>query len=999
MKRFLFILSVLINLGSLSAQNFNRHSASSINELNNSNSLKILAVMVEFKEDNDQTTAGNGKFGSIYTKEYGLTILDPLPHNAQYFSDHLEFAKNYFKKASNGKLSVEYKVLPSVITVSKTIRNYAPAPRESSLDSVGRFAQEVWQLASAQFATEDFSQYDLFTIFHAGVGREFSPPGSLGNERDIPSVYLGFNSLKKIFGNSFNGFPVNSGNYTIKNSMILPATNSREVSGTGEKVLVQLTTNGLLVSSIASHLGLPDLFNTSNGITAIGRFGLMDGESIFAYSGIFPAGLSAWERIFLGWDSPIEVKLEDAKLNITSFTSKLNNDTTIIKVPINSSEYYLIENRSRDSKKDGLNLTYKIGGETKKFYVDKDRGKFQWYLVDTLAGVVTDIDDIDWAVPGNGIVIWHIDEKIINQKLTSNEINSDPQNRGVDIEEADGTQDIGEKFQTIFGEEYGRATEEDLWYTGNTARLYKNKFGSDTKPNSNANDGSSSLITLERFSAPANKMSFNIVFGNENVRLASKLNLNTIDPKFLYIPQNALNEFIVVDDKKLKRFPLDGSAYEESNNFGIVRPITFVFNNKKYIASAENNRFNIIEGEIGNSKHSQLNLTKQNTSPLIYVEESQDAFLMAGTADGFIFKLSMKNYELTGINAVTYSKIADSKIIQVNAIDSDNVFVITENSLYDNKQNKIVFPAAVLQSAIVNNAKTNSASSIVLTSDNKISVVQNGQIVKDIKVGAGGNVTSFSVSINSASENPVFLVSSGSMIEAFYLSGAMADNFPIYSSNNELFGNSVLASDLNGDLIPEIIASTIDGKIYAFDGLTAKIVKPFPVSVGQDVKLSPVIYRHTPYQSMGPTALQALAVIDTKGTLHNWVIGLTNDNFVWVNGLKNSYNNSSLIYSPQTDADQEYFPNSKIYNWPNPVYGGVTNIRFFVSEDSNVKIRIFDLAGDLAGELSLEAKGGFDNEVAWDITNIQSGVYYANIEAASGTGKSANKIIKIAVIK
>ena len=999
MKRILFALSILISLGSLSAQNFNRQHTLSINELNNSDSLKILAVMVEFKEDNDQTTAGNGKFGSIFTKDYGLTILDPLPHNAQYFADHLEFAKNYFTKASNGKLGIKYKVLPSVITVSKSIRNYAPAPRESSLDSVGRFAKEVWQLASSQFASEDFSKYDLFTIFHAGVGREFSPPGSLGNERDIPSVYLGFNSLKRIFGNTFNGFPVNAGNYTIKNSMILPATNSREVSGTGEKVLVQLTINGLLVSSIASHLGLPDLFNTSNGITAIGRFGLMDGESIFAYSGIFPAGLSAWERTFLGWDSPVEVKLEDAKLNLTAISAKLNNDTTIIKVPINSTEYYLIENRARDSKKDGLNLTYKIGGETKKFYVDKDRGKFQWYMVDTLAGVVTDIDDIDWAVPGNGIVIWHIDEKIINQKLSSNEINADPKNRGVDIEEADGTQDIGEKFQTIFGEEYGRATDEDLWYKDNPAKLYKNKFGSDTKPNSNANDGSSSLITLENFSVPSNKMSFNILFGNENVRLTSKLNLNVNDPKFLYIPNNALNEFIIVDNNKLKRYPIDGSAYEESSEFGSARPVVFVFGNKKYIVSAQDDRFNLVVGEIGSSKYSQLKLSKQISSPLIFIENSQDAFLIAGTADGFVFKLSMKSFELNGITAATFSKIADSRIIQVNAINADNFYVVTENALYDNKQTKIVFPSSVLQSALVNNTKTNFVSCIVLTSNNKISVIQNGQIVKEINVGAGSNVSSFSVSVNQSSGQPLILVSNGTMIEAFYLSGAMADNYPIYASTGENYDQNLLASDLNGDLIPEIIVSTKGGKIYAFDGATSKIVKPFPISVGQNVNFTPVIYRHTPYQSMGPTALQALAVIDINNTLHNWVIGLTNDDFTWVNGLRNSSNNSSLNYSTQIETNQEYLPDAKVYNWPNPVYAGVTNIRFYVSEDSNVKIRIFDLAGDLAGEISVVAKGGFDNEAAWDVSNIQSGVYCANIEANSSTGKSANKIIKIAVIK
>ena len=40
----------------------------------------------------------------------------------------------------------------------------------------------------------------MFIIFHAGVGRDLTLPGSLGNEKDLPSVYLGQDALKKIYG-------------------------------------------------------------------------------------------------------------------------------------------------------------------------------------------------------------------------------------------------------------------------------------------------------------------------------------------------------------------------------------------------------------------------------------------------------------------------------------------------------------------------------------------------------------------------------------------------------------------------------------------------------------------------------------------------------------------------------------------------------------------------------------------------------------------------------
>ena len=31
----------------------------------------------------------------------------------------------------------------------------------------------------------------------------------------------------------------------------------------------------------------------------------MDGQAIFAYNGVFPPEPSAWEKIFLGWATPV----------------------------------------------------------------------------------------------------------------------------------------------------------------------------------------------------------------------------------------------------------------------------------------------------------------------------------------------------------------------------------------------------------------------------------------------------------------------------------------------------------------------------------------------------------------------------------------------------------------------------------------------------------------------------------------------------------------------
>ena len=46
----------------------------------------------------------------------------------------------------------------------------------------------------------------------------------------------------------------------------------------------------------------------------------------------------------------------------------------------------------------------------------------------------------------------------------------------------------------------------------------------------------------------------------------------------------------------------------------------------------------------------------------------------------------------------------------------------------------------------------------------------------------------------------------------------------------------------------------------------------------------------------------------------------------------------------------------------------------------------------------LAAQGGLDNEVDWDVSGVESGVYFAQVEADGQSG-SGNAVITIAVVK
>jgi len=1004
------VLLILISLGISSAQtsfNLNPNPRSEPLKLNSQDTLRILAVMVEFKEDNDGNTFGNGKFGSIYTQDYGADILDPLPHNAAYFESHLEFAKNYYSKVSNGNLNISYDVMPNIITVSKIIRDYSPSQQSDDFTGLGDFAQEVWQLAD-QSTQIDFSNYDLFAIFHAGVGREIPTPGSIGLERDIPSVYLSKNTLQDIFGSTFEGFSVDGGNFNITNTAILPTTENREIESFGETYLQEFTINGLIVGTIGSYIGLPDLFNTETGLSTIGRFGLMDGQALFAYSGIFPPEPSAWEKVYLGWVTPTEVSLEDQSISLTTFEKATETDNTIIKIPINSSEYYLIENRKRDANKDGATLTYKIGSATNTITFDKDYTSFSPFGADTMVGVITNVDEFDWAIPGFvedqtfddpfedvGFVIWHIDESIINQNIQSNTINNNPERLGVRVVEADGIFDIGEEFTNIFGESIiGEGTKQDTWYSSNPSEYYVNRFDATTKPPAISNLGANSLVKISNISGIANTMTFDLSFTTGGVELlyTSKLDNNPVQ-----ISQAA--QFAVVRDSDNSIDLFNGTnRIGGSDNFSSIEIASVAGNEGYYFYGANGNVINsldISKDAVNSYNVVSRNLSAEVSAPIVLLSQSQSGIdIYVGLEDGKIEHYLQDTRGFLEMSLVESFSAFSGEAVKQIAVNGTNIAAISNTSYWTSSGYTTQLGDSLKQLALGIDQNDNNISVVLGQNEFYVMGLNTVKLVPDyvsqnsFVINTSDDINSFALGDILGDGNIYIIFNNGSKLEVRNFSGAPANLFP-YDFGDVNLNSSPLVLDIDSDGQDEILTSSEDGNVYLVNG-TGKLIDPFPISAGSSSKLQPILNNDVNTQ---------LALVNENNLMYVWKINESESKVSWGNKYGNNGNTASLGKAGSSNETTTFFPLAKAYNWPNPVYGDETYIRFYVSEDAKAELKIFDLGGDFVAELYGQATGGMDNEITWNVSDIQSGVYFAQLTVIRNGGSSESKVIKIVVVK
>ena len=165
---------------------------------------------------------------------------------------------------------------------------------------------------------------------------------------DLPSITLDQENFADLLNDpSFNGFSINNDTFRVTNSMLIPRTQSRRGTDINDnEIVLPLSINGLLCASIGSYLGLPDLLilKTDNLHWSLW---IMDGAGFFAYNGLLPPEPSAWEKVFLGWETPVIISYDETN-PIDLVAGSLNEPNSIAKIELSSTEYFLIENRHRD---------------------------------------------------------------------------------------------------------------------------------------------------------------------------------------------------------------------------------------------------------------------------------------------------------------------------------------------------------------------------------------------------------------------------------------------------------------------------------------------------------------------------------------------------------------------------------------------------------------------------------------------------------------------------
>ncbi len=176
-----------------------------------------------------------------------------------------------------------------------------------------------------------------------------------------------------------------------------------------------------------------------------------------------------------------------------------------IKVPIGGDEYFLIENRLQDANGDGrFNFTENDSSKCRTVITGNDTTfvcDFDFY-VDSYADA-----EWDWWLPGegtgSGLLIWHIDESVIADNLPFNTVNAVASHKGIDLEEADGIEDLDNLGldRDSFGSPYD--SFRDGWV---------DSFGPDTTPNTDGYYGIQSGITIDQISMSGSVMTFRVRF-------------------------------------------------------------------------------------------------------------------------------------------------------------------------------------------------------------------------------------------------------------------------------------------------------------------------------------------------------------------------------------------------------------------------------------------------------------------------------------------------------
>jgi M6 family metalloprotease-like protein len=827
-----------------------------------------------------------------------------------------------------------------------------------------------------------FADFNSFLIIHAGVGHE------TGELNDIRSVYLDTTDMQ-----DFLTAPLFAGDGScrreIRDAWILPES----LSQNGRAGM-----NGLFAKFFGHQLGLIGLSNFADGLPALGAWSLMDvganvrgfvlQDSLLFTLGFVPPHPMAWSKARLGWIQPVVVERDTTiRLSATDRSSELPK---AIRIPITDSEYFLLENRVQRANRGTPSGVSSPLDDDETIWIDAGTVEFSR---DDRAGVWRAVEEYDAFVPGSGVLIWHVDDQVIADRIAEGAVNNNPVRQGIALEEADGYRDVGNPIFSRLDQIEG--SPDDPFHANGHA-----VFETTTTPNSSSNTGMASGLRIEVLSPPGDIVDVEIRFERSLAgwprKVANGRRLQAAD-----LNGDGELELVWSDDIGVRVASRGSEALWTIPNTRLLAAgdadgdgawDLFVQGESEVAAWRFGDSESLWSHQVGDSVHAAAFL-----GPIDGLT-SRSALVLA--IDEVILLNSQTGQEIrresATATALAAADLDGDGASELVAVDATRVLLVEASGLRQIRELVTMAPGKI----VAGDLDADGSAEIVHSGGGWISSISNGghEFAVQLPSPAIGAPALGDVDGDGLLE---VVLATETDFQIFDATGLTHGDFPTgpaeFLELGPIITDPILA-DLDGNATQELLAGTGKG-VLGMD-ITGQPLPGLPMLTTTAVSATPVA---ADINGDGELELAAAG----SGAVYVWspravraqYTGKTAD---WP---QQGFDARALYAAPKREArpappTDRLMPAEMAYCYPNPaVATDDAHLRFFLARPARLILEVFDAVGNRVDRIERETGllTPSENELRWSLRTYASGLYICRLRAKEAGGGETEIFVRLAV--
>ena len=787
-----------------------------------------------------------------------------------------------------------------------------------AVDNVKQYVAEIAELADPDF---DYTQFDNdgpdnipnsgdddgyvdgIIVVYSGCGAEWYP----GNDNIWPHK-----SSLGSYEYETDDLGANGSNVIVKSYAVNP-----ELAGGGDCYTNTIRPIGVYAHEFGHILGLPDLYdrdNSNGGSEGIGHWCLMASGSWQGWGGDTPAHMSSWCKSEMGWLEPVVLSSDEISLNIP----QVETNPYAVKIWEDDyfwSRYFLVENRQA-------------------------------------VGFDSDLE-------GPGLIIYHVDEnrRYGSYRFSSGPANDDETHKLVDVEEADGLDDMDNEVNR------GDAGDPFPGISNNFT------FNDNSYPSASRYDNNETGIAVFNISSSDSLMTADVnirpQYGyalayDELGMSGSGWGYNDSRTHFggvLFTPD--VSGFLTEVDVGIRKAPIDFHILVY-NSFDGTSPGSLLDSVAGYADDAT--WFSVPIDTVPVSAGVDFFIAvRMDTSYAISVDRwGEKDYRSYFSTNGMTYSTGIADYGDINLRA----KISEEGIDNNAPIASDGLFTTNEDTDYSG-----TFSAS--------DAEGDSLTYSILDS------TDNGTLILSDPIS--GTFTYSPIENFNGSDSLTFSVSDGILLDTGTVnitvvglndapsSFALSEQDSVYITMDNFATDSISFTwdesiDVDGDeLLYDFTASLIvNGQVkaeYNSSSLTIREMKIDHQSVFDEIFAAQAMFGE----------------IEWDVSVRDSMVEVTSENGALTLGV----NASAAVLSINGELLPEVF--SLHQNYPNP-FNPVTKLRYDLPENGHVNITIYDMLGREVKTLINQTQDAGYRSVIWDATNdygkpVSAGIYLYQIQA------------------